>query len=415
MMRVVIIGGGTAGTEVARQLRFKDKSVEIDLVDKKGFDQLSPCSLPYYIEEIVEEEDLKVYNSYEEDGINYYRGFKLEEYKDGRALIADVSEKKELSYDKLVIAMGSEALIPDIKGLKDFYVLKDLEDARKLKGISGRTLIIGGGYIGVELASALKGEVFIAESKPYLFPRVLDRDMSKEVERYLREKNINVFTSCEVKSFNGKSTVINGEEVSFDNVIVSVGFKPNDVFTNGVVDEYLRVNEDVYCVGDLVKSKNEVTGEIENCMLANNAVKQAGIVAENILGGSKRYDGFVSNSVSKVGNLIVGSTGITSEKSKEVSGKVVVGKFKGISKYKSCNGKELTTKIICDDSGVIVGCQVIGFEDVAGRLNLASGYIKNKQKAQDLVDIDTCYNPCTADMHDPLVQAGKVVIKKMVR
>ena len=149
-------------------------------------------------------------------------------------------------------------------------------------------------------------------------------------------------------------------------------------------------------------------------MLANNAVKQAIVVAENILGSEKKYRGFVSNSVSKTGDSIIGSVGITSEKAKEYF-KVVVGKFKGLSKYKSCEGKELIVKLICNEKGVIVGCQVIGYEDVSGVLNMVSSYIKNEQSVHDLVEVDTCYNPCVASMHNPLIEAAKVVVKKLGR
>ncbi len=402
-MRIVIIGGGTAGTEVARQLRFRDKNVEIILVDKKGYNQYSPCSMPYYLEGKIK--DLEVYSNYEEDKIEYLRSYELVSYDDEKVVVKK-DEFKELSYDKLVLATGSSVVKPKIKGLEEYYTLKDLDDVKKLKKLSGKTLIIGGGYIGVELALALKN-VTLVEAEPFLFPKTLDKDMSKLVKEYLESEGVKVITDTKVDEIK------NGEFMSekYDNFIVSVGFKPLKEYE---VDEFLRVKENVYTVGDLVKSKNLVTNEEAYCMLANNAVKQASVVAENILGNEKKYEGFVSNSVSKTRDLIIGSVGVTSEKGKGFF-KVVVGKFKGLSKYKSCDGKEIVVKLICNEKGIVKGCQVIGYEDVSGILNMVSSYVKNKQSVYDLVEVDTCYNPCVASMHNPLVEAGKVVVKKLGR
>ncbi len=389
-MNVIIIGAGTSGVETARQIRFKNKSINVTLIDSEGENQYSPCSLPYFVEGKIK--DVSVYDNFELDSINYYRKFKpIKLTKD--TLTIKGKETLDLEYDKLVIAIGSSP----IKILDEGFVLKTKKDAEKIKKLKGSFKIIGAGYIGLELAASLalkKNKVLVVEKQDKIMPG-LDDDLAEYVQSYLESIGV----KFKLK-FKGE---INS--LKYDHLIQCVGFKPNDeIFKtlNLKYDKGLKINDDVFVVGDLARTKNKVTNDYENCMFANIAVKQAKIVAENVLGGKQDYEGFVLNAVSKVGDLTIGIVGSKAE---------VVGKYKGLDKYASCNGKDFIVKLYTDRKGVIKGGQIIGFSDVAGRLNMLSSFVD--RSVYDLVEVDTCYNPCVSPIHDPLVSAGSIVIKKL--
>ncbi len=408
-MNVCIVGGGTAGTEVARKLRFLDKSVEIILIDEFGLDQYSPCSLPYYIEGVMD--SITIYNRYEDDAITYYRGFKPIKRTGNILTISDFKVTKDIEFDHLVIATGSRAIHPKITGLKESVVVKTKQDADELKTKQGPFLIIGGGYIGCELAGSLiqKNVVTLIEKKERIL-HTFEKDMSQIVHDYLTDLGVDIQTNKPIDNltdnyFNGKK---------YETIICCVGFEPNtevlDICNvSNDCDEYFQVANSIYVIGDLAKTRNRQTNKIEHSYFANSAVKHADIVAHHILQKPVSYLGFVLNAVSKIGELQVGITGLSK---KDVSD-CIIGKFIGFDKYETCGGKKYVVKVFCDNAGIIQGCQIIGNTDVAGRLNMVSLAIRQKLRVHDIVETDTCYNPCVSSIHDPLIEAAKICVKKL--
>ncbi|MFT4260904.1 MAG: FAD-dependent oxidoreductase [Candidatus Woesearchaeota archaeon] len=409
-MKIVIVGGGTAGTAFARKLRFYNKDVDITLVDKTNNNQYSPCSLPYFIEGKISSVD--VYNSYKEDNINFLKQHFPIKRKNNSLVLFDGSIEKSLGYDVLVLATGSKPIIPKIKGLKDFFLLKTKQDAIKLKKITGNTTILGGGYIGLELAFALakNSDVTIVESKDSLLANYLDKDMSSKVYDYLKKKGINII-------LNKKITDI--KQIKTKNLVISTGFKPDlDILKKLDLkyrpNEKLMIDKNTYLIGDMAKTKNLITNKYEYCMLGSIAQKQGEFLAKNILSDNqKKYGGFIPNSVSKIGDLVIGSVGLTKNIANTIFENIVVSKITTTNKYMTCGGEEYILKIICNSKGLILGCQIIGKEEVAGRLNMVSGFIRSKLTIYDLVKVDTCYNPCVANIKDPLIEAAKIAIKKI--
>jgi len=413
-MKIIIIGAGTAGIDIARKIRFNDKNSSIILIDNKGDDLYSPCSLPYFVGNKINKEDLYVYNNYSTDNLIYYRGYEPINLEGNILTISNSTSTTNLEFDNLVFATGSIPNSLNFNNSKNIHFLKTIEDAEKLKKLKGKFLIIGGGFIGCELSAELinKGnKVHLVETKNRLLNKILDDDMSKIVRNYLENLGVDISLNTQVENLENNSF----DGTKFDHIVITTGFIPNykvieDLGLPSENDQFLRVRDNIYVAGDLVKSKNIITGKYEYCMLANNALKESEVVVNNILGDDKYYEGFINNSLSKIGELIVGSVGgISEELDNSLS-----AKFKGKDKYFSLGGQEYTIKLILDkNSEILKGGQIIGFSEVAGRLNHIYDLIYQNKGISDLLNINSCYNPAVSPLQDPLVEVAKITKKKL--
>ena len=420
-MNVVIIGGGTAGSTVAFYLRKLNKDVNITIVENSKFTQFSPCSLPYYITNEIS--DLFV--------------FKEQDYKSANIdlrLNTDVSsiDKKNkvvhtsagnINYDKLVLATGTKNFIPDgfngltLKNPDDIFLID--KKCKKGKSIG----IIGGGFIGVEMAYVLKQrgcEVSLFEATEQILPN-LDKDMSEYIKSYLESNGVSVYVGSIPKQKENAISV-NNQSHTFDEIIISTGFVPNldaakelglKIDKGIVVDDYLSADKDVYACGDCVVVKDFVLGNKIQAYFATHAVNQAEIVSENILGAKKKFHPVLNANISNIG-IYFGSVGISSKTAEKNGIKVISAKSKGTTKSDHHkHSKEIVAKIIVDSKGTLLGGQIIGGEDISGRINLLSLAIKKKNTIYDLAELETCYNPASTPIFDVIVKAARMCIRRM--
>ena len=420
-MNVVIIGGGTAGTTAAFYLRKLDKEVNITIIEKSSFTQFSPCSLPYYVNKKIADLYIFKENDYKSNNINLMLETTISSIDKNKKKI--ITSLGELSYDKLVLATGSESFIP--QGMSGI-ALKDPNDINEIvkKCTKGKNIaIVGGGYIGVELAHVLADNgcnISLYEVQESILP-TLDKDMSKIVLEYLESKGISVLTNANIKQDN-KKIINNGDEKEFDEIIISAGFKPNIELAKSlglkinrgiIVDDYLKADKDIFACGDCVEIKDFITNKPSSAFFATHAVKQAEIIAENILGGKQKFGPVLNSNISCAG-IYVGSAGISSKIASENGIKTITAKAKSTTKSDHHkDAKELVVKIIADDKGVLIGSQIIGFEDVAGRIDLMSLAIKNKNTIYDLAELETCYNPASSPIYNAVTTAAKMCVKRM--
>ncbi len=198
MKRIVIIGGASAGSTCAFELRKLNKNIEIVILEKSDYTQYSPCAMPYVLSgEIVDFDKIFILKKKDYESNNILLNLNsevIEIDKKKRSILFKCNhEHKEISYDKLVIATGSSCYIPSIKGIEtiDYFVLKNIDDAKKIaSNIKPKTdsVIIGAGLIGVELATSLsaKGEkVTLIESKENILSSMLDSDMALKLKEFL--------------------------------------------------------------------------------------------------------------------------------------------------------------------------------------------------------------------------------------
>lgn len=414
-MRVVIIGGGSAGTTCAFELRKLDKKAEITILEKGNHTEYSPCALPYVVSGETNLKDIVLFseNDYSANDINLRLNSEVEKIDREKKTIryARKGESTEIIYDKLVIATGSSPFVPSIEGLEgtQYHVLKTIEDAKDIS-LKGNSVVIGAGFIGVELAHSLaqRGEnVSLIEVKETILPGLLDKKMAGRLKEYL-EFNI----------YEGTPVRISGNEVSnipFDNLFICTGMRPNIAIAKEcgletdkaiVINDYLQTSdEDIYACGDCSEVTEFYTGNKIVSGLGTTAVRQAKVIAKNLLGAGETFPPVMNNSVTKIGDVFVGAVGVNEGK--------VAAEYSGPVRAEYYSSKErIAVRIVCDSSGRVIGGQLIGSE-VVGRLNLIALAISKGMHVRDLAELETCYNPASAPIFDPVSIAAQICLKKV--
>lgn len=308
-MQYVIVGGSIAGASAIRAIRTNDHESTIKLVTAEKPFYYRPL-IPLIIDGEITDEDI----FFPED---------LEKTLDIK-LISDRAvalnpEKKELTlestnrleYDKLLIATGSIPLLPDVPGTENAFTLRTLKDAHKIREAATKvrkTVILGGGFVGIKAAGALSTlghEVIIIEKLPQiLFPR-LDQKSAGMVQKKIEEKRIKIITNDTITEVIDKGVrLTSGDEIEADLVILAIGISPNTGWLKGsglkvekavVVDEFLKTSaEDCYAAGDVVQAFDFVENEPAVSALWTNAVDMGKAAGTNMAGGKKRYPGLLS-------------------------------------------------------------------------------------------------------------------------
>lgn len=437
-MKVVIVGGGSAGTTCAFEMRKLNKDVEITILEKTHNMEYSPCAMPYVLSgEIKSFAEIVIFNEddYKRNNINLLLGVEVKRInKETKKIYYSNKDDQEdnILYDKLVIATGSKPVFPIIKGLKEgsYETLKTIEDAKKISAKikeGSKSVIIGSGIIGMELAIALvmkKEHVYLLEKRERMLPNILDNDMSSILEEYLNIDNLKIKKSIDIKEIVNNEIIFGDESIKYDQLYVCCGVIPSvdlarelglEVNKGIVVDEYLNTSEnDVYACGDCVESIEFNTNEKVLSQLGTTAVKQAQVIAQNILQEKLVFPNVLNNTISKINNVYVGTVGLIEERAKELNIKTISARYTVTVRAEYyCKEEKITIKIISDDRGKIIGSQIIGHREVVGRLDLMSLAIQKKMSIADFVNIETCYNPASAPIFDPLILTASILNKKI--
>ncbi len=311
-MKIVIVGNGIAGNEVALFLRQKAPEHEIVILSAEAFPEYDPCSLPYFVSGEVPRRVVfkKTLDDYHRLGITLVL--------DCLVAIIDPKSKKVITqnndthcYDKLVLAHGGSLFTPPIEGIdkKGILSCKLLGEADKLANHQGRTaVVIGSGAIGVEAAEALKKrgfEVYIIELLDWILPALFDEPTAHRLQAELESYGIRVFKGEKVLRIEGEDSVsavvTDKRKITCDTVVIATGVVPGTAlaqtadikFERGIkVNEQMKTSvEDIYACGDCVETVDACTGEDAMFQLKHNAIDQARIVARNILGQNAKYKG----------------------------------------------------------------------------------------------------------------------------
>ncbi|MCB9359437.1 FAD-dependent oxidoreductase [Candidatus Woesearchaeota archaeon] len=439
-MKVVIIGGGAAGTVAAFELRKLNKDISITILEKGKHTEYSHCSLPYVIEGTVEKlSDIVLFH--EDDYVKEDVDLKLDteavEVDDKLKTITykniGSGKKGKISYDVLVLAHGAHPFIPPIKDIEKsqymtFTTYDDVEYLQKNIRSFDNAIIIGGGFIGVELGWGLieqKKKVTIIERQPHILPGMFDQDMCSIVQKILEDKGMKVKTDVSIDDIQDLKLT------SRDKLIVSTGIHVKDHFAKSlglkfnrgiVVNDKMQSKKDIYCIGDCIEiSKQDPKtkkSESITSWLGTSAVRQAQIAANNILNSSnpKKQLRFWTNNtaISRIGETVFGATGMTTEAAARKGIKTASARLKAYTRSEHClDKKDIIIKLIADMKGYVLGAQIIGHEEVAGRLDLVSMAIQYKMKLSDLCSIDYCYNPSVAPIFEPLSVVADICQRKI--
>lgn len=311
-MKLVIIGNGIAGNQVAFDVRKKDPRAGIVILSAEDVPEYDPCSLPYYLGGECLRAD--VFRKSPED----YADNRIELRYDARAVAIDPDKKRvtihtgeQIGYDKLVLAHGGDLFVPPIPGIDNSGVFscKQLAETQKLADHKGTSaVVIGSGAIGIEAAEALKRkgyEVYVIELMDWILPSLFDEATARRLETELTGYGIQVFTHEKVMEITGHGQVTgvitDRRTIDCDTVVVATGVVPGTALaqTAGIeTGRGIQVNRqmqtsvpDIYACGDCVETIDACTGEIAMFQLKHNAIEQAQVTARHILGEPVRYLG----------------------------------------------------------------------------------------------------------------------------
>lgn len=443
--KVLIVGGVAGGASTAARLRRLDENLEIIIFEKGEYISFANCGLPYYIGETIKERDELLLQTPEAMKAR----FNIDVRVNNEVLKID-REKKEVqvkkllteevyneSYDYLVLSPGSTPLKPPIPGIDspNIFSLWNIPDTDIIKGYVDnkkpkRAVVIGGGFIGIEMAENLyeRGlEVSIVEMADQVMAP-LDFEMAQIVHQHIKSKNVSLYLKDGVKEFqydNGVTTIVlqSGKKIEADMVILSIGIRPQsklaidaglDVNQRGgiIVDKHLKTSdESIYALGDAIEVVDFMNGNKTMIPLAGPANKQGRIAANNIAGRNEEYKGTQGTSIAKVYDITVASTG-HNEKTLKRNGLEYGKDYKTLIIHSKSHAGyypgafTMSIKLIFGLDGKVLGAQIIGYEGVDKRIDVIATAIRFNGTIYDLKELELAYAPPYSSAKDPVNMAG---------
>lgn len=416
-MRTVIIGGGACGASAAARIRRLDESAEIIVLEKTGEISIANCGLPYYTSGVINDREKMLVSSPEK----FREWFNINVKLNTEVININPDEKfvetadgEKINYDKLVLAQGAKPFVPPIEGIPEqkVFTVRTLFDADNIKsyikekGVR-KAIVIGGGFIGVEMAENLNEmglETTLIEQQNQILAPV-DYEIAAFLHNEMRDRGIELVLSDGVKKFNDNKVILNSSrEIEFDIIIMAIGVRPEITLAKNagletargiIVNENLQTsNPDIYAGGDGVEIKDFVTGENTLIPLAGPANRQGRIIADNICGIESAYKNSQGTSVLKVFDLTAASVGNNEKQLKSknipywktfVFSKDHAGYYPG--------AVEVLYKLLFSPDGKILGAQGVGLDGVEKRIDVISSIMRNGGKIQELLDSELCYAP----------------------
>ena len=438
-MKTIIIGGVAGGATAAARLRRLDEKAEIIILERGEYVSFANCGLPYYIGGVItDREDLTLQTP---------ESFKARFNIDVRVLNEAVKispdtktvtvknlrtgETYEEIYDNLILSMGAEPIRPNIDGAdgSNVLTLRNIPDTLKIKKYINTAkprsaVVIGGGYIGVEMAENLAQaglKVAIVELADHLIAP-LDFDMAADVHRYIKSKGIYLRLNNGVKSINGNTVILQNGEITADMIIMSVGVRPETSIAKDcgielnqrgsiIVNNKMQTNiPNIYAVGDAVEVEDFITKKPAFIPLAGPANKQGRIAADNIAGYESVYTGTQGSAVLKLFDMTVATTGLN-EKSATAAGidydKTYTYSASHATYYPGA--AQMSIKALWDKKTLkIIGAQIVGFDGVDKRMDVLATAIRFGAKITDLTTLELCYAPPFGSAKDPVNMLGFV-------
>ena len=343
-MKVVIVGNNVAGTFSAQNIRYLNEDVDIEIYTQEKYPYYTRVNLPELIPGKIQAEDLIVFKHdwYKDKNIKLNLNSKVTKIEPDQKVLFIEGQEDPVSYDKLILALGSVPNIPPIKNAREMvgkgvFTLRTIDDTLEIKKYiqthkAKRAIVIGGGLLGLELANQIKNtnlDTTVIEFFPRLLPRQLDDECSSMLKEEIVRKGINVVLNAATEEILGNGSVTgiklkDGQNFNADIILIQAGIRATiDLAQNSgietnrgiIVDEYLETSKkDIFAVGDCVEYKNQTWGIIPACM------EQSKIVAASALGLKKiEYKGTTPKNTLKIVGMELTSIGIF-DPSKEEGG-----------------------------------------------------------------------------------------------
>ncbi len=436
-MRVIIIGGVAGGMSAATRLRRLDESAEIIVLEKSGHVSYANCGLPYYVGGIIEnEQDLLL-----QTPASLHARFRLDVRISTEVLAINPNKKSvaiknlvtgetdELSYDKLILSPGASPVVPPIPGIERGMTLRTVEDVERIAASVGKkpatAVVIGGGFIGVEIAENLihRGipTALVEATDQVLMP--LDPELATLVAKEMRDHNVDLRLGASVVKITPDAVELsNGDVLPAEMIILAIGVRPEIGLAkaagleigsrNGIkVDEFNRTsNLDIYAVGDAAEKTDALDGNATLVPLANLANRHGRVVSDHICGLKVRPVKTIGTAIVKVFDLMIATTG-WNEKRLVASNRP----HQAIHLHPNSHAgyypdaKQMTLKLIFDPTtGEILGAQGIGVDGVDKRIDVIATAMRGGITAPELADLELAYAPPFGSAKDAVNMLGYV-------
>jgi len=444
---LIIIGGDAAGMTAASKVRRQQPDRKIIVFEKSDYTSYSACGIPYFISEMVKTAEELVVRSPE----TFRNKFNIDvrtmhlvtqvDTPNKRIKVLDKNKNKEFwqPYNQLLIATGGKPFCPDVNGkdadnafgvstLKSGINIENYIEKNKPK----TAVIVGGGYIGLEMAEALliRGlKVSIINRSTQVMNNTLDPDMGEMVSQAIRNLGVQLYQDEELKGFelennSIKVVVTNKQSIPTDMVVFGMGSSPNTEFLkdSGIelgIKNAIKVNgqmqtniEDVWAAGDCTETLHLISHKHVYIALGTLANKTGLVAGSSIAGEKTIFPGAVGTAVCKICSYEVARTGLLEKDLQELDIEYVTATIKSKTRaHYYPNSKDITVKLLAEkNSGRLLGGQIIGEEGAAKRIDVLATALTHNLTLQNIIDLDLSYAPPFSPVWDPVQTAARKLV-----
>lgn len=442
--KYLIVGGVAGGATAAARIRRLTEDAEIILFEKGAYISYANCGLPYYIGGVIEERDRLFVQTPEAFGKRFNidvrtRSEVIAIHPEKKQVTVRSAEGKEYTenYDKLLLSPGASPVVPPLPGIQSegIFTLRNVDDTDRIKAYMTahqvrRTVIVGGGFIGLEMAENLKhagSQVAVVEMAPQVMGPI-DYSMAALVHQHLQQQDVKLYLEQAVERFSREGDELtvyfkSGISLKADMVLLSIGVRAETRLAQeaglklgemrGIwVDAYLQTSDaDIYAVGDAIEYPHQITGKPWLNFLAGPANRQARIVADNmVLGNRIHYEGAIGTSIAKVFDLTVASTGLPAKRLKQMGIPYLSATIHNGSHAGYYPGSlQMAIKITFSPTdGKLYGAQIVGYDGVDTRIDQYALAIKQGATVEQLTRLEHAYAPPFSSAKDPVAISGYV-------
>ena len=442
--KIVIVGGVAVGAGAAAKIRRMDESADIIVIERGPHVSFANCGLPYYLGDVISRREALLLHT----PASLHARFQIDvrtrqevvgiDRKNKEVMIDNLEEGTSYreSYDKLVLAMGAQPVMPRLPGIQlpGIFQLRTVPDVDAMKAwISSNRVkhvaVIGAGFIGIETVENLTTlglSVTLIEKAPQVLPP-FDEEMTAHVRQELTRLHVNTALGDGISEFRGvgRATEVvleSGRVIKADMFILGLGVRPNSTLAQEAglelgmagavkVNEYLQTSDpDIYAAGDVAEVSHRVNGRQRFIPLAGAANKQARIIGENICGARVKFEGTLGTAIVKLGETTLAMTGLT-EKAAKADGISYVVSYNTAGHHAGYypGATDLTVKLLVEPlTELVLGAQISGKLGVDKRIDVFATAIASRLSLDEMTGLDLAYAPSFSSAKDPVIMAAMV-------
>ncbi|HWC26303.1 MAG TPA: FAD-dependent oxidoreductase [Solirubrobacteraceae bacterium] len=447
--RLLVVGGVAAGMSAAARAKRLEPELDVVVFERSGFCSYTACGLPYHVGGVIADHRALVMRTpaqFAEDGVAVHVRHEVTEIDPGarrlRVRALDGGRERSEPWDALVLAAGARPAGTAMPGarLPGVFTLRTIEDAQAIRawidaaGVRD-AVVIGGGYIGLEMAEALRRRglaTTVVEREDHVLPLV-DADIAGDIAGELEAQGVELRCATAVEEIAGdervRAVVAGGQAIAADVVVIGVGVRPDTAIAAAagvplgphggiIVDAAMRTGVDgIWAAGDCCQTRHLLHDRPAYVPLGTTANKQGRVAAAGVTGGDEAFAGVLGTAVVKVCDLHVGRTGLSERDARDAGLDAVSASVTHLSRARYYPGhRPLRVKLVAERaSGRLLGGQLVGREGVAKRVDVVAAALHSGATADELAQYDLSYAPPFAPVWDPVLLAARKAAERSAR